>query len=134
MPGTKSRTKRRRKRKPPGKTASAAVNNAIPTTPPSQPSASASQRKLGFLESSGPSSDLNSEQSDSDDCAEEMDVVCEGQGVRLLELQGLQLALEQAACCNVCNTGHLTLREDLSNRQGLFTRPYLFCDQCSKVT
>lgn len=26
------------------------------------------------------------------------------------------------------------LREDISNRQGLFTRPYLLCEQCSNVT
>ena len=116
MPGTKSRTKRRRKRKPPSKTASAAVSIATPSTPPSQPSTSASQRKP-----------------DSDDDVEEMDV-CEGHGMRLLELQGLQLALEQAACCKVCNSGRLTLREDLSNKQGLFTKPYLFCEQCAIVT
>lgn len=61
------------------------------TTPPPQlTSPSASQSKL-CLDSSV----------DSDEDSEgQMDVACEGQGQRLLELQGLQLALEQAACCN----------------------------------
>lgn len=71
---------------------SAAVNVAIPSTPPLQPTASALQQKLCFLNSS--------EELDSDS-AEMMDVVCEGQGLRSLELEGLQSALEQAASCNI---------------------------------
>ena len=96
MPGTKSCTKRWRKHKPPKRSISAAVNVATLSTPPLQPTASALQQKLCFLESS---KELDS------DSAEEMDVVCEGQGLRLLELEGLQSALEQAASSNISQAG-----------------------------
>ena len=135
MPGTKSRTKRRRKRKAPCRTTGISkVGDSPPTppsptasqgrpTPPQELSPTASQRKLD--------SSLASENEDS---GEDMDVTCEGQGQRILELPGLQQALSQAACCNVCGTGRLILKEDIATRQGLFTRPFLMCEDCSNVT
>ena len=87
-------------------------------------SSTASQSKLCFDTSM-----------DSDkDGKEDMDIIGDGQGHTLLELAGLQLAIQQAACCNVCGTGRLRLREDFSNRHSLFTRPYLLCEQCPNVT
>ena len=58
----------------------------------------------------------------------------EGHGQRVFELSGLQYALQQGVCCNRCGTGSISLKEDLSKQQGLFTAPYLCCDDCSNIT
>ena len=57
----------------------------------------------------------------------------EGKGVRLFELEGLQKALESVTC-RKCSTDIIVLRENLHLRQGLYTEPYLVCEECSKVT
>lgn len=57
----------------------------------------------------------------------------EGKGMRLMELKGLQIALESVTCKECC-TGHVVVKENLVSRQGLYTEPYLFCEGCSKVT
>ena len=50
-----------------------------------------------------------------------------GTGSRILELGGLQAALLQCG-------GSIEFREELHNRDGLVTRPYLFCMKCSSKT
>ena len=57
----------------------------------------------------------------------------EGKGVRLFELEGLQKALESVTC-RECGTSHIVLRENLHLRHGLYTEPYLVCEECSNVT
>ena len=47
------------------------------------------------------------------------------------ELPALQLTLSEAVCCKSRGSGSIILKEDLSNQQGLYTRPYLFCEQCA---
>ena len=115
MPGTKNRTKRQKKRQPPSKLSRAPK---IQPAPPEQPLPSTSatpttlQRKLdATLDSSDDSSE------------DDMELECAGESNRLFELQGLPSALTQGACCSVCSTGGLVLKEDLSNSKGLFMTP-----------
>ena len=57
------------------------------------------------------------------------DDVCEGSGSRILEVSGIQCALQEL-CCKQCGDGPLTFKEDISCRQGLCTNPYIFCANC----
>ena len=80
-----------------------------------------SQKKLSYL--------LNDSVSE-----EEMGDEAEGQGQRIFELPSLQLALSEAVCCKACGSGSITLKEDLSLQRGLYTKPYLYCEQCASTT
>ena len=57
---------------------------------------------------------------------------CEGKGVRMLEVAGLQSVLG-AVSCKECGSGPILFREDMSRRNGVCTYPYLYCENCSKV-
>ena len=127
MPGTKFRTIRRRKRLPPYKakkktsdstsapsasSASAPVpastssaSTTLPSTaaPSTSPSVvSASQKKLSK------SQYVSVNAGDDDDDSYESDFetfdVYEGEGIRMLEVAGLQTAL-QSVCCSECGSG-----------------------------
>ena len=111
MPGTKSRTRRRRKQKPPKRAVidTSRITSAEfgPTMPGVSPSASVHMCDTSLTSSTASQSKLCFDTSmDSDkDGEEDMDIIGEGRGHTLLELAGLQLAIQQAACCNVCGTG-----------------------------
>ena len=55
---------------------------------------------------------------------------CDGKGARILEVSGLQSALE-GVCCKHCGSGPIVFREDVSKRQGLYTSPFLYCESCT---
>ena len=143
MPGTKSRTIRRRKRRPPFRktaesekatgepTVSSRNDSApsLPTTPAttvatghdSAPSTSTSTPVLtATAKKLAKSPYLSLPEQSSEESELEMYDEFEGKGVRLLELEGLQKALESVAC-RECGTGHIVLRENLHLRQGLYT-------------
>ena len=144
MPGTKHRTQRRPNRRPPTResknraapsvrppvtrTATAPVVSSAATstataTPTRVPAAAptASKRKL----SKSPNASFCS--SDSDDGSESE---CEGKGMRLLEVAGLNASLQEV-CCKQCGAGPVVFKEKLASREGLCTHPYLFCESCS---
>jgi hypothetical protein len=53
--------------------------------------------------------------------------------MRLLEVDGLQNALEGGVCCNMC-TGPIVYEDDFSFRRGLCTSSSLFCTDCEEHT
>ena len=53
------------------------------------------------------------------------------QGMRFLEVAGLQEALKESVCCKKCGDGSVVFKEDFSRKQGLSTSPFLFCEHCS---
>ena len=59
---------------------------------------------------------------------------CEGKGVRMLKVAGLQLTAQGAVCCSKCESGPIVFREKMSRRQGVCTFPYLYCENYSKVS
>ena len=156
MPGSKSRTIQRRKRHPPVRKAAESEKAAreptvssrndstpsLPTIPAttvatgldSAPSTSTSTPALtATAKKLAKSPYLSLPEQSSDESELEMYDEFEGKGVRLFELEGLQKALESVAC-RECGTGRIVLRENLHLRQGLYTEPYLVCEECSNVT
>ena len=140
MPRTKQRSVRRVKRKPPSKASPRLPTSSVsPTTstpirgsdgPDTTrtpgctspiPTSTASERKLSESPhsiSENPSSSSSSESES--ECDSEV-----RKGARILEVAGIQTALK-AVNCKECGSGPVSF-EDLSNREGLCTRPYLFC-------
>ena len=51
----------------------------------------------------------------------------EGQGCRLFELDGL-MTVFQSLRCGECGERSLVYKEYLMKRQGLYTAPYLLCE------
>ena len=100
-----------------------------PSITPTTTGKTASQKKLSLSFGRGGETD-SAESSDSEF---ELFDVYEGKGMRLLEVEGLQEALESGVCCNVC-TGPIVFQEDFSFRQGLCTSPSLFCKDCEEHT
>ena len=105
----------------PATTTTSAATPVVASALQTPPTATASQKKLSMLDSS-------------EDDSDEVELESEGLGQRMFELPALQLALSEAVCCKSCGSGSIILKEDLSNQQGLYTRPYLFCEQCANTT
>ena len=160
MPGIKQRTTRRKKRKPPVKrpvtpdiasskpdvastttatttsltslspvttvSGSTSTTTATPSISTSSATPTASEKKL--MQSI---SDLLDKQSSTSES--ESDEVYEGRGVRLLELQGLQSAL-QSLLCRECHGGPVIFKEDFTKKEGLCTKPFLLCENCGNTT
>ena len=156
MPGTKSRTIQRRKRRPPVRKAAKSKKAAREPTfssrndsTPSLPTIPATTVATGLYSAPSTSTStpaltttakklakslyLSLPEQSSDESELEMYDEFEGKGVRLFELEGLQKALESVTC-RKCGTGHIVLRENLHLRQGLYTEPYLVCEECSNIT
>lgn len=53
------------------------------------------------------------------------DDVYEGSGSRILEVSGIQRALQEL-CCKQCGGGPLSFKEEISYKSGLCTNPYIF--------
>ena len=149
MPGTKHRTKRRNKRKPPYRaitrtsraqkdsvsTVNLGTTPLISTTTPAatvslqmststpQTTPTATQKKLSKSPHASHLLDHSTET--------EFDNF-EGQGVRILEVKGLQSAL-QSVCCKICK-GSISFQENFNRQQGLYTAPCLVCGSCENVT
>ena len=134
MPRTKQRSVRRRKRKAPCRTAhplntpvetpTRAISSSVESGP-----TTASEKKLSLSphNASESTSYLNSSDSESESDGIKM-------GARILEVSGLQTALEAAVCCSKECGGQILLKEDLYKREGLCTHPYLFCQKCGSKT
>ena len=60
--------------------------------------------------------------------------MCEGEGVRLFEISGLQRALLEGTRCIRCKRGRVVLQENLKKRHGLYTSPYILCRKCKHIT
>lgn len=60
----------------------------------------------------------------------EMFDVYEWEGMRMLEVAGLQIALE-GVCCKECGSCPIVFKEDFSKKQGLYTAPSLYCENRS---
>ena len=82
----------------------------------------ASEKKLSA--SPHAAHDYSSSKSEVEECE------CAGKGTRILEVSGLQSALE-GVCCKHCGSGPILFREDVSRRQGLCTFPFLYCLNCT---
>ena len=131
---TKQRSVRRRKRKAPCRTAhplntpvetpTRAISSSVESGP-----TTASEKKLSLSphNASESTSYLNSSDSESESDGIKM-------GARILEVSGLQTALEAAVCCSKECGGQILLKEDLYKREGLCTHPYLFCQKCGSKT
>ena len=155
MPGNKYRTIRRRKRQPPYKarkktnestsapsasSASATVPASTSSEPSSLPSTAASSASPSTVSPSqkklSKSKHISVNVGDDDDSYEsdfETFDVYEGEGIRMLEVAGLQTAL-QSVCCSECGSGPIEFREDFSKKQGLYTAPSFLCVNCSLST
>ena len=154
MPGTKNLTKRRRKRRPPTRggnkspdTASRPPTFAL-TAPTIDPASSSTSSAPTTSRETGSSTQLvtatqkklckspttyctlsSGSESESDFDYD----AYEGKGTRLLEVSGLQSAL-QGVCCKECGGGPISFRENFLKRQGLCTEPFLFCENCSHIS
>ena len=148
MPGRKLRTNRRKKRKAPTRTTE---ESTLATSTPSvvPPSVDPSSSLTSSSSTATPSTSCTSSQVrtasdkklsrsvsdilDRESSGSESDELCEGRGVRMLELEGLQSALGSVVC-KECSNGPIVLKEDFVRREGLCTKPFLFCESCSNPT
>ena len=104
---------------------SPAPSSTATTAAASQPP-TASQKKL-CKSSSYNKSDGGSESTESE--LETYDMY-EGKGSRILEVSGIQRALQEL-CCKKCGGGPVRFKEDIFGKHGLCTHPYFFCENCS---
>ena len=74
----------------------------------------ASERKLS--KSPHTIHDCSSSESESENERE-----CEGKGVRMFEVAGLQLTAQGPVCCRKCESGPIVFREKMSRRQGVIS-------------
>lgn len=98
--------------------------------PPQTPSTStravsASRKKL----SKSPHTPLSNVSSDSDD-----DLVEAGNKLVILEVDGINEALQSSVVCKECSGGPVVFVEDHTSKQGMFTKPSLHCKQCGVTT
>ena len=152
MPRTKYRSLRRKKRQPPTRVKDsgaerhegAAVDDQVGASPPiSSPSttvptslapgsaaitATASQPPTASQKKLCKSSSFNGSKSPESEL-ETYDMY-EGVGSRILEVSGIQSALQEL-CCKKCGDGPVLFKEDIFSKHGLCTHPYFFCEKCS---
>ena len=149
MPGRKHRTIRRKKRKPPTRRVTAPSTSttlAVSSTPSVVASTSTTSstlastkitacekklRKSPYLPVVEYNSD-NEEQIDLDDFENWESL--NGDGVRLLEVKGLQTALLESVLCKKCGCGPVEFQEEIHRKQGLMTYPFLHCGSCHSKT
>ena len=118
-----------------------ATFTSVSTTTPSASSdtvctassfSTASQKKLTKSLHTPHNIIINSNSDSSESDFETFDVYySDDQGMRLLEVAGLQEALKESVCCKKCGDGAVIFKEDFSRKQGLNTSPFLYCESCS---
>ena len=152
MPRTKYRSLCRKKRQPPIRVRDsgaerhegAAVDDQVGASPPiSSPStivptslapgsaaitATASQPPTASQKKLCKSSSFNGSKSPESEL-ETYDMY-EGVGSRILEVSGIQIALQEL-CCKKCGDGPVLFKEDTFSKYGLCPHPYFFCEKCS---
>ncbi|CAI8046326.1 hypothetical protein GBAR_LOCUS25609, partial [Geodia barretti] len=58
----------------------------------------------------------------------------DGQGARILEVEGLKAVLDKSVCCRKCGTGSVMFKDNFSRQQGTNNASFFECNTCSAVT